>query len=67
MRHVATLVIGMVLLVAGGQGGIRLLADHGNAGILARLPGGFPGRLGCFAPMAFAGAVLTARGGAHVR
>ncbi|MCX4967420.1 hypothetical protein OHA98_22180 [Streptomyces sp. NBC_00654] len=33
--------LGVALLVLGGQGAIRQLVDHDNAGLLGRLPGGF--------------------------
>lgn len=45
MRYVTVLVGGMVLLVLGGQGAIRLLADHDNSGLLSWLPGGFAAQL----------------------
>jgi len=41
----ALLVAGLVLLVVGAQGLIRLLVDHENAGILGWLPGGFTAQL----------------------
>ncbi|MEH0986055.1 hypothetical protein [Micromonospora sp. CPCC 205556] len=56
------LVPGMALLVLGGRGGIRLLADHDNAGILHRVPGGFAVQLGCFALMTLIGAGIAALG-----
>jgi hypothetical protein len=64
---VVVLILGMVLLVVGAQGGIRLLADHDDAGILSWLPGGFAARLACFAVMAVAGIALAARGSAAMR
>ncbi|BCB81171.1 hypothetical protein GCM10022251_67630 [Phytohabitans flavus] len=67
MKHVVLLVLGMVLLVVGAQGGIRLLADHDNAGVLQWLPGGFAGQLGGFVVMTLVGVTLAARSGAHVR
>ncbi|MET7402019.1 hypothetical protein ABZS66_51910 [Dactylosporangium sp. NPDC005572] len=67
MGRVVVLVLGMVLLVLGAQGGIRLLADHDNAGVLQWLPGGFPTQLGCFVLMTLIGAALAAVGGANVR
>lgn len=33
--------LGVVLLALGGQGAIRQLIDHDNAGLLGWLPGGF--------------------------
>lgn len=44
-RYVTALIVGMVALVVGAQGTIRLLVDHDNAGVLAWLPGGFTARL----------------------
>ena len=67
MGRVVVLVLGMVLLVLGAQGGIRLLVDPGDGGILGWLPGGSAGQLGGFAVLAVAGAVLAARNAAHVR
>jgi hypothetical protein len=34
-------ILGMAFLVLGGQGVIRQLVDHRNAGLLGWLPGGF--------------------------
>ncbi|MGM1059796.1 hypothetical protein [Saccharothrix sp. Mg75] len=62
MRNTAVLVIGMVLLVVGAQGAVRLLVDHGNAGLLDWLPGGFAVRLSCYAVLAVAGLLLAGRG-----
>lgn len=67
MGRVVVLVLGMVLLVLGAQGGIRLLADHDNAGVLQWLPGGFAAQLVCFTAMTLVGAALAAVGGANVR
>ena len=67
MGNVAVLVAGMVLLVLGAQGGIRLLADHDNAGILGWLPGGFAVQLACYLVMVLAGLVLAGRGSAALR
>ncbi|WP_049561857.1 hypothetical protein [Nonomuraea sp. SBT364] len=61
MRHVAMLVIGMILLVLGAQGGIRLLADRDDAGLLHWVPGGFAVWLTCYVVAAVAGALLAAR------
>ncbi|GIE88206.1 hypothetical protein [Actinoplanes regularis] len=63
MKHVVML----VLLVVGVQGGIRLLLDHDNAGILGWVPGGFPAHLACYVVMAVVGGALAARGGADTR
>lgn len=62
MRNVIVLVGGMVLLVLGAQGGIRLLADHGNAGLLGWLPGGFAVQLICYVLIAAVGVVLASWG-----
>ncbi|MFF4414239.1 hypothetical protein ACFYY8_17075 [Streptosporangium sp. NPDC001559] len=67
MKHVAVLIIGMLLLTLGVQGAIRLLADHGNAGLLAWLPGGFAVWLTLYATAAVAGALLAGRGGRQAR
>lgn len=41
MKYDALQILGVALLVLGGQGAIRQLVDHSNAGLLGRLPGGF--------------------------
>ncbi|GII81112.1 hypothetical protein Sru01_60940 [Sphaerisporangium rufum] len=63
MKHVTVLTIGMLLLVLGAQGAIRLIADHDNAGLLAWLPGGFAVWLACYAVVAIIGALLAGWGG----
>ncbi|MEU4426186.1 hypothetical protein AB0F81_36665 [Actinoplanes sp. NPDC024001] len=60
MGHVAALVIGLILLVVGAQGAIRLLVDHDNGGILRWVPGGFAVQLTCFVVMAVGGLFLAA-------
>jgi hypothetical protein len=67
MGRVVVLILGMALLVLGAQGGIRLLADHDDAGVLRWLPGGFAAQLGCFVAMTLVGAASAAVGGASVR
>ncbi|GGT38889.1 hypothetical protein ACFFV7_19770 [Nonomuraea spiralis] len=62
MKHVTVLIIGMLLLVLGAQGAIRLLTDHDNAGLLAWLPGGFATRLAGFALAVVLGALLAGWG-----
>jgi len=62
MRNVIALIGGMVLLVLGAQGGIRLVADHNNAGLLGWLPGGFAARLLCYVLIAAAGVALASWG-----
>lgn len=59
MKHIAGLITGMVLLVLGAQGGIRLLVDHDNAGLLGWLPGGFAAQLSCYAVITLAGVLLA--------
>ncbi|WP_336211820.1 hypothetical protein [Nonomuraea sp. LPB2021202275-12-8] len=63
MKHVTVLIMGMLLLVLGVQGAIRLLADHDDAGLLGWLPGGFAAWLACYAVAAVAGALLAGWGG----
>ncbi|MFE6388007.1 hypothetical protein [Nocardiopsis dassonvillei] len=67
MAYVACLVAGLVMLVLGAQGGIRLLVDHGEAGILHQVPGGFAVWLACYAAMTFLGAALAGWGAARAR
>lgn len=59
--RVALLVVGMVLLVLGGQGAIRLVVDHADAGLLGVLPGGFAVQLVGYVVMVVAGVALAAR------
>jgi hypothetical protein len=42
---VGVLIAGMVVVVLGGQGAIRLLIDHDNRGLTGWMPGGFAGAL----------------------
>jgi hypothetical protein len=58
-------VAGMVLLVAGAQGAIRLLIDHEHTGLLAWLDAGFAGTLVCYVVVTAIGVVLA--GWAHDR
>lgn len=62
MRNVAAQVLGIALLVLGTQGGIRLMVNHANAGLLSWLPGGFAVQLACYVAIAALGAVLASRG-----
>lgn len=48
MGNVIAQIVGLALLVLGGQGGIRLLIHHDDAGLLAWLPGGFVAQLICY-------------------
>lgn len=41
MKYDVLQVLGVALVVLGGQGAVRQLVDHGDAGLLAWLPGGF--------------------------
>ncbi|WP_338775253.1 hypothetical protein [Streptomyces sp. DG1A-41] len=41
MKYDVLQVLGVALLVLGGQGAIRQLVDHSDAGLLGWLPGGF--------------------------
>lgn len=50
-------------LPVGAQGGIRLLADHNDAGVLRWLPDSFAVQLGGFALMTVVGVALAARAG----
>jgi hypothetical protein len=59
MRHVIALVAGVVLLALGAQGGIRLVVDHDNAGLLSWLPGGFAARLLCYVLITVVGVALA--------
>lgn len=59
MREKAGLVIGVPLLVFGGQGGIRLLVDHDNGGLLSWVPGGFAVWLSCYVVITVAGVLLA--------
>jgi hypothetical protein len=62
MRYVAVLVGGMLLLVLGVQGAIRILADHDDAGLLGGLPGGFAVQLVAYVVAAGLGALLAGWG-----
>lgn len=62
MRYVTVLIVGMVLLVLGVQGAIRLLADHDNSGLLGWLPGGFPFQLVAYVVLAGVGVPLATWG-----
>jgi hypothetical protein len=62
MRN-AVLVVGMILLVLGAQGGIRLLVNHGDAGLLRWMPGGFAVWLSCYVVITVAGMLLAGRSG----
>ncbi|HYI57031.1 MAG TPA: hypothetical protein VEX66_02610 [Microlunatus sp.] len=59
--RVILLVLGMVLLVVAGQGAIRLLIDHDNAGVLGWVPGGFVVQLVVYLVLLAGGVALAAR------
>ncbi len=52
-------VIGMILLVVGGQGAVRMLIDRDDAGLLGWVPGGFAVQLGCQIAVTVAGVLLA--------
>lgn len=62
MKPVAGQVVGMILLVLGGQGAIRLLVDHDNSGILGWVSGGFMVRMICYAAITVVGVSLAVWG-----
>ncbi|MFF5427998.1 MULTISPECIES: hypothetical protein [unclassified Streptomyces] len=53
--------LGMALLVIGAQGAIRQLADHDNAGLLGRLPGGFAASITVYVLAVVSGAIIASR------
>lgn len=53
-------IIGMALLIAGGQGLIRLVVDTDNRGFLGWLPGGAASVGGGYAVLVVAGIALAA-------
>jgi hypothetical protein len=52
-------ILGAVLMVAFGQGAIRLLVDHDNTGLLGPLPGGFAVLLLAYTAVTVIGVLLT--------
>ena len=62
MKYVVVQVVGMVLLVVGAQGAVRLLVDHGASDLLSWVPGGFAVWLTCYAASAVVGALLAGWG-----
>ncbi|WP_433271152.1 hypothetical protein ACQPZF_11650 [Actinosynnema sp. CS-041913] len=66
-QPLAGLIVGMVLLVLGAQGGIRLLADRANAGLLGWVPGGFPVWLSCYVVITAVGVLLAGWGSGKVK
>lgn len=65
MKYDISQICGMVLLALGAQGVIRQLIDHGDAGLLGWLPGGFAASLTAHIALAVVGLLLT--GWAHTR
>ncbi|WP_029373851.1 hypothetical protein [Mycobacterium sp. UM_WWY] len=65
MQNVIAQVAGVALLVLGAQGGIRLVADHANVGVLGWLPGGFAAQLACYVALAALGVALAIWGKQH--
>lgn len=62
MKYVAVQVVGMVLLVLGAQGTVRLALDDGQSGLLGWVPGGFAVWLSCYVVITAVGAVLAGWG-----
>jgi hypothetical protein len=67
MKQVVIPIVGLILLVLGAQGGIRLLFDHGNGGILSWMPGGFGAWLAGYAVLVAAGLLVAGRGTAKAK
>ncbi|MBB5961514.1 hypothetical protein [Planomonospora venezuelensis] len=65
MKYDILQILGAVVMVAFGQGLVRLFADHGNRGLLGWLPGGPAPAFVVYAVLVAAGVVLT--GWAHKR
>lgn len=63
----AGVVIGVPLVVFGGQGGIRLLVNHGNSGLLGWVPGGFAVWLSCYAVIVVIGVLLASWGSTRAK
>jgi len=53
-------ILGMILLVLGAQGAIRLLVNPADAGLLGWLPGGFGVQLALYAVGLVIGIILLA-------
>ncbi|MFI8930338.1 hypothetical protein ACIG3E_21950 [Streptomyces sp. NPDC053474] len=53
--------LGVTLVVLGGQGAIRQLVDHDDAGVLGGLPGGFVVCLSVHAACVIVGAAVAGR------
>lgn len=61
-KFVAVQVVGMVLLVGGGQGLIRIVIDHADRGFLGWIPGGFASCLVAYAAIVVVGMAMAAIG-----
>ncbi|MFI6978736.1 hypothetical protein ACIBSV_09055 [Embleya sp. NPDC050154] len=67
MRHDVRQILGMVVMVAFGQGLVRLLFGDDERGLLPWLPGGFAPALLAYSVLTAAGALLAARGYTRAR
>ncbi|MFE7558889.1 hypothetical protein [Kitasatospora sp. NPDC057500] len=65
MKYDILQIAGAALTVLGAQGTIRLLLDHGDTGLLGRLPGGFAAALAGHLLALVAGVLLA--GWSHSR
>ena len=61
-KFVVVQVVGMVLLVGGGQGLVRVIVDHSDRGFLGWLPGGFGGCLVGYVLVVVIGVAMAAMG-----
>lgn len=61
MKYDVLQILGVALVVLGGQGVVRQLVDHGNAGLLGRLPGGFAASVTVHVAAVAIGAVVSGR------
>ncbi|MDN0194584.1 hypothetical protein [Streptomyces sp. S.PNR 29] len=59
MKYDVLQILGVALLVLGGQGAIRQLVDHDNAGLLGGLPGGFAAGITVYLVAVAIGAVVA--------
>lgn len=61
-KFVVVQVVGIVLLVGGGQGLVRIVVDHADRGFLGWLPGGFAGCVVAYAVAVVIGVAMAAVG-----
>ncbi|MDQ1013685.1 hypothetical protein [Streptomyces afghaniensis] len=61
MKYDVLQILGVALLVLGGQGAIRQLVDHDNAGLLGWLPGGFAASITVHVVAVVIGVVVAGR------